>query len=128
MGLINELFKPGMIGEQLKTATLSLMNSVKLSIQTPSNFELANITSIYKSKGSLFDMKNDRGIFTLTVVRKILDKLTYLDKYPDLDISMSGSNIGARKKKNIRRSLIHYIWSDECSDTRKRCLYRYPGV
>ena len=30
-----------------------------------------------------------------------MDKLTYLDKYPDLDLSMSGSNIGARKKTNI---------------------------
>ena len=34
MGLINELFKPGMIGQQLKAASLSLMNSVKLSMQT----------------------------------------------------------------------------------------------
>ena len=47
-------------------------------------------------------MSNDRGIFVLTAVRKILDKLTYLDKYPDIELSMSGSNIGARKNKNIR--------------------------
>ena len=39
-------------------------------------------------------MSNDCGIFVLTVARKILDKLTYLDKYPDIDLSMSGSNIG----------------------------------
>ena len=50
-------------------------------------------------------MTNDRGIFVLTAVRKILYKLTYLDKYPDIDISMSGSNIGARRKRNIRDHL-----------------------
>ena len=50
-------------------------------------------------------MSNDRGIFVLTVLRKILDKLTYLDKYPDIDLSMSGSNIGARKHRNIRDRL-----------------------
>ena len=56
-------------------------------------------------------MSNDRGIFVLTVLRKILDKLTYLDKYPGLDINMSDSNIGARKNKNIRNHLfiIHGI-------------------
>ena len=105
MGLISELFKPGMIGEQLKGATLSLMNSVKESMQVPSNMQLSNITSIWKKKASRMDMSSDRGIFVLTAVRKILDKLTYLDKYPDIDLSMSGSNIGARKKRNIRDHL-----------------------
>ena len=50
-------------------------------------------------------MSNDRGIFILPVLRKILDKLTYHDKYPDLDIAMSDSNIGARKNKHIRNHL-----------------------
>ena len=35
----------------------------------------------------------------------MLDKLIYLDKYPDLDTSMSDSNIGARKNKNVRNHL-----------------------
>ena len=50
-------------------------------------------------------MSNERGIFVLTTVRKILDKLTYLDKYPDIELSMSGSNIGARRKRNTRDHL-----------------------
>jgi hypothetical protein len=60
----------------------------------------------------------------LTVIRKILDKLTYLDKYPELDKSMSGSNIGARRNQNIRNHLfmIHGIINsviqaeDKCID------------
>ena len=41
----------------------------------------------------------------MAVLRKILDKLIYTDKYPDLEFSMSDSNIGARKKKNVRNHL-----------------------
>jgi hypothetical protein len=51
------------------------------------------------------ELKNDRGIFLLAVLRKILDKLVYLDKYPGLEQNMSDSNIGARKKKNVRNHL-----------------------
>ena len=60
--------------------------------------ELADITSIYKNKGSRQDLKNDRGIFILPVVRKIVDNMIYCDDYDDIDLFMSDSNIGARKK------------------------------
>ena len=50
-------------------------------------------------------MDNDRGIFGLSVFKKIIDKLIYIEKYPLLDQNMSDSNIGARKKKNIRNHL-----------------------
>ena len=50
-------------------------------------------------------MKNDRGIFGLPVLRNIIDKMIYEDKYDDIDASMSNSNIGARRKKNIRNHL-----------------------
>ena len=67
--------------------------------------QLANISTIYKNKASRMEMKNDRGIFILSVFRKILDKLLYLDKYPDIDKNMSDSNIGARKERNIKNHL-----------------------
>ena len=105
LGMISELFKPGIIGDELKASTLSIMNCVKIDMAVPSNMQLSDVTSIYKNKGSRLDLSSDRGIFILTVLRKILDKLTYFDKYPALDKSMSGSNIGARKNKNIRNHL-----------------------
>ena len=37
--------------------------------------------------------------------KKIIDKIIYIEKYPLLDENMSDSNIGARKKKNIRNHL-----------------------
>ena len=71
----------------------------------PTFMQLSNITTLYKNKGSRFDMDNDRGIFILTVFRKIFDRLIYNDKYEDIDTGMSDSNIGARKQKNIKNHL-----------------------
>ena len=81
------------------------MNTVTFSFFIPEYMEYSDISSIFKNKGSRQDLKNDRGIFILAVLRKILDKLINLDKYPDLDLSMSDSNIGARKNKNVRNHL-----------------------
>ena len=97
-GLINELFKPPVMGEDLKGALLKLVNGVKDTFIIPAQVEMANITTIFKKKGSKFDLENDRGIFGLSVYKKIIDRLTYKEKYPLLD--MFDSNIGARRKKN----------------------------
>ena len=66
---------------------------------------LANISSIWKRSGSRRDLDNDRGIFVLGVLRRILDKLLYNDLYPEIESNMSNSNIGAMKNKNIRDHL-----------------------
>ena len=67
--------------------------------------KVSDISSIFKNKGSRMELSSDRGIFTLGILRKILDKLAYFDKYSDLEQNMSDSNIGARKKKNVRNHL-----------------------
>ena len=50
-------------------------------------------------------MNNDRGVFNVVKIRTILDKLLLKDKYEIIDKSMSCSNIGARKGRNIRDHL-----------------------
>ena len=50
-------------------------------------------------------MNNDRGFFNVVKIRSILDKMIYSDKYDIIDNSMSGSNIGGRKGRNIRDHL-----------------------
>ena len=50
-------------------------------------------------------MENERGIFILTVLKKMLDKLVYQDNFEDLDDGMSDSNIGSRKDRNIKNRL-----------------------
>ena len=105
LGMVADIFKPKNIGSELKLAILELMNGVKNNLFVPENMQLASITSIFKNKGLKFELKNDRGIFILTIFRKILDKLLYNDKYTSIEVNMSYSNIGARKKKNIKNHL-----------------------
>ena len=107
------IFKAGCIGSDLKESEQFL----------PIFMSLSNITTIFK-KGSRFNLNNDRGIFILTVLKKILDKLIYGDNYKDLDANMSDSNIGARRKRSIKDHLliIHGIINsvvrggEDCSD------------
>ena len=87
------------------TSFMSLLNQTKFSNQLPEVMKLANITSIWKKKNSRLDLANDRGIFVLTVVRMMMDRMLYNEYYPSLEENMSPSNIGAMKKKNIRNHL-----------------------
>ena len=98
-----ELFKYG--GRDLKLSLLELFNQVKRTQTYPSIFQSSTITSIWKKKGNKTDLNNDRGIFNVTKIRSILDKLVYNDIYEVVDKSMSSSNIGARKNRNIRDHL-----------------------
>ena len=111
LGMINEIFKPGIIGADLKKALIDLFKGVKENSTLPDYMLLENISSIYKSRGSRFEMENERGIFILTVLKKILDKLMYFDNIDDIDANMSDSNIGGRKERNIKNHLfmIHGI-------------------
>ena len=61
------------------------MNLVLDYLFIPEYMECADITSIFKNKGSRMELSGDRGIFILGVLIKILDKLLYLDKYQDLE-------------------------------------------
>ena len=47
------------------------------------------------------DLKSERGIFIVTVLRRILMRLIYNDKYEVIESNMCDSNIGSRKAKNI---------------------------
>ena len=104
-GLINDLFKPGTIGSNLKQSLLTLVNEIKERCHIPEFIQWANITSLYKGKGDKMDLNNERGIFIVTVVRSILMRLIYNEKYSVIEGNMSDSNVGARKNKNIRNHI-----------------------
>ena len=103
--LINELFKPGVAGEDFQLSFLIMANKIKKEIFVPKFMEFANIVSIYKGKGSKMNLENDRGIFIVNVFRSILMKMVYHDKYSIVDKNMSDSNVGARRGKNIRNHI-----------------------
>ena len=85
LGMVNELLKPGVMGQDLKKSLLLLMNGVKMNFIFPEFMKLANISSIFKNRGSRFSLANDRGIFILTVFKKVFDKLIYKEKYPEIE-------------------------------------------
>ena len=92
--MVNELFKPDVIGQDLFQSLLLLFNHIKETQNIPDFMELCNIVGIYKGKGDKMDLNNDRGIFIVNIFRSILMKLIYGDKYEIVDKSMSDSNIG----------------------------------
>ena len=100
-GLINELFKPGVCGKDLKESMLMMFRKIKNEVSFPEFMEFVNIISIYKRKGKKVDLKNERGIFIVNVLKSILMKMVWSDVYPILDKNMSDSNVGARRDKNI---------------------------
>ena len=59
-GFINELFKPSVIGNDLKLSVVDLFNGIKTNYFVPPTLDMANITTIFKKKGSKFDLENDR--------------------------------------------------------------------
>ena len=100
----SKIFHIDNAGEDLKNAILVLLNKVKYQGVFPQAFEACNITSIYKKgKRNMFD--NYRGVFCLTVMRCILDRLINNDVYPVIDSNLTDASVGARKGRNIRDNL-----------------------
>jgi len=104
-GLVNELFKQGVAGKDLKNSLLILFNKIKQENKIPDYLKLADVATIYKGKGNKTDLKNERGIFLVTVFRSILMKLIYQDTYEILDKNISDAQIGGRKGKSVRNHL-----------------------
>ena len=64
-----------------------------------------SITSLYKSKGRKSQFHNQRGVFNVSKIRSIMDKLLYNDVNQSIDDQLSKSNICGRKVRNIRYHL-----------------------
>ena len=60
--LINEIFKPGVIGLDLQNSLLLMFNRIKEKFEIPEILQFANIISIYKGKNEKTSLENDRGI------------------------------------------------------------------
>ena len=115
-GHVYELYKYA--GNDLKYSLLKFLNLVENTQIYPTILQSSNITSFYKSKGDRANLDNDRGVFIVVKLRSILDKLVYNDNYSIIDKSMSCSNIGARKNRNIRDHL--FVINAVINDTFKK--------
>ena len=87
-GIIYKLFRPDMIGKDLFNSLLMLCNNVKRQMRIPQFITSTSITSIYKNKGSRFELENDRGIFGVSK-RNQFWSLGYSNRtdYKKLDIN-----------------------------------------
>ena len=103
-GYINEIFKEEVCGTDLKKSLLVMLNSLKLKKIIPEFMNFSNITTVPK-RGSLSELDNERGIFRVDIVRSILMRLMYNDKYPTIDRNMSDSQMGGRKGKGCRNNI-----------------------
>ena len=93
-----------MAGEDLQLAVLRLLNLIKDKQEFPEALTHCNITSLHKKKArNNFD--NYRGVFRITVLRSIIDRLMYNDMYEVIDGHLTDANVGARKDRSCKDNL-----------------------
>ena len=103
--LINELFKPGVIGSDLQIALLDLFNLCKSQMKIPDFMTVSHIVNVWKKKGDKMDIDSYRGIFITNVYKSLILKLIHQDKAKIIDSHMSEFQIGGRKNRNVRDHL-----------------------
>ena len=79
--LPNEIFKPGIAGDDLIHAVTKLINRIKNELNFSHLLQLCNVTHLYKKKGDRAQYNSYRGIFRTPVLSNILDKLLHIDEY-----------------------------------------------
>ena len=105
-GLVNELLKPNVAGEDLIKSLLFMLNKAKETLHIPEMMKQVNIAMLPKpGKPGIHNLENQRGIFLISVFRSIIMKLLLKDNYDILDNHMTDSNIGGRKNRRIQDHL-----------------------
>ena len=99
-----------------------MFNNIKAKLNPPMFMQKMSITSLYKNKGMKNDFNNQRGIFIVSKIKSILDKLIYTDVYPTVDNELSFSNVGGRKGRSVRdhifiiRSIINDVINGDAEE------------
>ena len=115
IGLINELFKPGVIGADLQIALLDMFNLCKSEMKIPEFMKILNFVNVWKKKGDKMDIDSYRGIFITNIFKAVILKLIHQDKSKTIDSHMSDFQIGGRKGKNVRDHL--FVINGKIQDT-----------
>ena len=83
-----------------------MLNEVKDKGVFPQFMRKATKVTIPKKTKSRLQLKNERGIFLVNIIRGIFMKVLFVRKSEMINSNMSESNIGGRKDK----SCINHIW------------------
>lgn len=118
-GYINEIFKTPVVGSDLKNSLLIMFNKLRKEKLIPRFFNYANIVP---KKGSKLLLKNERGIFRVSVIRSILMLLIYERKNADIDSQMSECQTGGRKGRGCKNNIfiLNGIIHDVLSQKKKK--------
>ena len=107
-----------------------MMNKAKYLLEIPDMMKDVNVVMIPKpKKKNMHDIKNQRGIFLISVYRSILMKLLLKDEYKTIDSFMSDSNVGGRKGRRAQDHIfiINGIIFDHARSKNKKqlsiCIY-----
>ena len=127
--MVREIFRPEVIGEDLKISLLAMLNIIKEKGIIPSFMRKANICTIPKKNKSRLYLQNERGIFLVNIIRGIFMRILYNRKSNLINMNMSDSNVGGRKDK----SCINHIWvvngviHDQLSSVKKLPILLQPN-
>ena len=113
--MINEIFKPGVIGSDLQIALLDLFNLCKKEMKIPDFMTLSNIANVWKKRGDKMNIDSYRGIFIVNIFKSLILRLIYRNKSEVIDSHMSEFQIGGRKGRNVRDHL--FVVNGLISDT-----------
>ena len=105
----------------MRNSLLVMFNTLKKEKKIPEFMNYANITTVLKS-GSQTELENMRRIFRVDVVRSILMRIIYNNKYPVIDKNMSDSQMGGRKGRGCRNNIfiINGIINDVLKSKKKK--------
>ena len=81
-----------------------LYNRLREEKLIPIFMNFSNITTVPK-RGSKLDPENERGIFRVSVLRSILMRMIYNEKYSIIDSNMSDCQMGGRKGKGCKSNI-----------------------
>ena len=74
--LVNEIFRPGVAGEDLIKSMLYMLNKTKDSLYIPEMMKIVYIAMLPKpGKPGIHNLDNQRGIFLISIFRSIIMKL-----------------------------------------------------
>ena len=94
-GLVNEIFKPKNIGQDLFNSLFKLLKKVKAELMIPEFMKHTDIHTVYKGKGEKTNISNTRAIFVVNIFRALIMKLVYETEYDNIAPNISDANVGA---------------------------------
>ena len=98
-GLIRELFRKG--GKDMLVSIQNMMNAIKRWQVLPLSWSKLIVQTLKKKSGSKSELNNYRGIFIVSILSLIFEKLLKFRMEPHLKANMSEFQTGGVKGKGV---------------------------